>query len=78
MAGYYNRYGGCIHGDCLATTVSGTKSVKELEKGDLVKTHAGFSKIRCVLITEVHQEIEMVKLNSGLIITNYHPVLQEG
>jgi hypothetical protein len=78
MAGYYNRYGGCIHGDCLATTVTGIKSVKELKKGDMVKTHAGFSKILCVLITEVNEEIEMVKFSNGLIITNYHPVLYEG
>jgi len=53
MAGYYNRHGGCIHGDCLAETVSGVKKVKDLKKGDVVKTHVGFSKITCVLITEV-------------------------
>ncbi len=57
MAGYYNRGGGCIHGDCLATTATCIKSVKELKKGDIVKTHAGFSKILCVLITEVNEEI---------------------
>lgn len=53
MAGYYNRYGGCIHGDCLASTNEGVKKVSELKKGDIVKTHLGFSSIKCVLITDV-------------------------
>jgi len=53
MAGYYNRYGGCIYGDCLALTNSGIKKISDLRKDDLVKTHLGFSKIKCVLITEV-------------------------
>jgi hypothetical protein len=44
----------------------------------MVKTHAGFSKIICVLITEVNEQIEMVKFSNGLIITNYHPVMHEG
>ena len=78
MANYYNRYGGCIHGECLVTTVSGKKAIKELRKGDLVKTHFGFSEIKCVLVTEVHQDIEMVEFDGGLIITNYHPVLHDG
>ena len=49
MAGYYNRYGGCIHGDCLAETLNGVKKVKELKKGDLVKSSVGFSEIKCVV-----------------------------
>ncbi len=28
MAGYYNRGGGCIHGDCTAISISGIKKVK--------------------------------------------------
>lgn len=55
MAGYYNRGGGCIHGDCQVTTNEGVKKVSELKQGNIVKTHLGFSKIKCVLITNVDQ-----------------------
>lgn len=55
MAGYYNRGGGCIHGDCEVTTNEGIKKVSELKQGDIVKTHLGFSQIKCVLITNVDQ-----------------------
>lgn len=57
MAGYYNRGGGCIHGDCIINLNSGVKKVKDAKKGDIVKTHIGYSKIKCVTITEVHAEI---------------------
>ena len=75
MSNYYNRYGGCIHGECLAVTNSGIKKIKDLKKGDIVKTHEGFSEIKCIVMTEVREEIEMVKFENGLIITNYHPIL---
>lgn len=54
MANYYNRGGGCIHGDCQAQTKDTIKSVRDLRKGDLVKNHlGGYSKITCVLTTKV-------------------------
>lgn len=43
MGNYYNQYGGCIHGDCLAQTLTGLKKVKDLKKGDKVKCKKGFS-----------------------------------
>lgn len=52
--------------------------MKDLKKGDIVKTHIGFSEIKCVLVTEIGEEIEMVCFESGLIITNYHPILYKG
>lgn len=42
-----------------------------------MKTHVGYSEIKCVLVTEVGENIEMVKFNKGLIITNYHPILHK-
>jgi hypothetical protein len=54
MAHYYNYGGGCIHGDCLAETQNGFINVSSLKKGDTIKTKSGYSKIKCVLVTEVN------------------------
>ena len=52
MGNYYNRYGGCIHGECTAELINGeVKKIKQLRKGDMVKTHVGYSKIVCVIAT---------------------------
>lgn len=34
----------------------------------------GATQIKCVVKTEVNEQIEIVSFESGLIITKYHPV----
>jgi hypothetical protein len=41
-------------------------------------TKSGPSKIKCILMTEVNAEIEMVRFENGLLITNYHPIIENG
>ena len=50
MDDYYDEYGGCIDGECLATMAdSTTKKVKDLKKGDLVMSENGVAEIECVI-----------------------------
>lgn len=48
------------------------KKVKDIKKGDILK---GNVVVKCSIETEVNKEIEIIKFESGLIITKYHPVL---
>lgn len=75
MSQYYNYYGGCIHGDCDTLMADGSlKKVKNLTKGDLVKTPNSSAKIVCVLKSTIKSVIPMIHFPRGLIITPYHPV----
>ena len=79
MSNYYNAYGGCIGGDCLTELADRSfKKVQDLTTDDLVLTKSGPAKIKCILITEVNEVIEMVRFNGGLLITNYHPIVHNG
>jgi len=78
MTKYHNQHGGCIWSDCevLMADNSLTK-VKNLRKGDLVRTPSGESaKILCITKTTLNQlhKNPLVILDGGLILTPWHPV----
>lgn len=50
------------------------KKVKDIVKGDLVKTSTGYARVACVLRTQVEAKIDMIHFPRGLVITPYHPV----
>lgn len=75
MAQYYNYYGGCIDANCDVLMADGTlKKIKNIVKGDSVKTPEGQAKIACVLRTTINAVIPMIHFPRGLVITPYHPV----
>jgi len=79
MNQYYNCGGGCFHGNAIATMSNGsTRKVKELKKGDEVKTAGGSSKIVCVLKTVMSQKKANLCDVNGLLLTPYHPIRVEG
>jgi len=79
MAAYYNYGGGCIDGNCDVKMANSTlKKIKDIAKGDIVKTPNGESKIVCVLRTTVNSVISMIHFSRGLVITPYHPVKIDG
>lgn len=53
MNRFYNMHCVCFHGDCTVTMPDNSKRlVKELKKGDTVKTGNGLTaQIRCILKT---------------------------
>jgi len=79
---FYNRATGpCFHGDSLvelegADGIKLTKKVREVVKGDRVKSVTGeTSTVVCVVKTEIEAgKVELVKLSDGLLVTPYHPV----
>lgn len=75
MNSYYNSGGVCYHGDCLVTLSDGTfKYVDAINKGDKVKTSEGSATVRTVVKSEMFRNVKMVKFESGLLITPYHPI----
>ena len=75
MAQYNNYYGGCIDANCDVMMANGKlKKIKDIVKGDLVKTPTSESKVSCVLKTTMNASIPMVHFPRGLVITPYHPV----
>jgi hypothetical protein len=78
MSSYYNVGGGCIwsEGDVLMHDQS-IKKIKEIRKGDYIQTHEGLSaKVLCVTKSTLNPiKSPLVQLQTGLILTAWHPVL---
>jgi len=78
MSVYNNASGGCIWGECMAMMADGSeKKVKSIRKDDMVKTANGESaRIICVtkLTLNPQDKAPLVQLDSGLVITPWHPV----
>lgn len=81
MQRFNYRGGGCFSGECQVLMADGTsRLVKEIRKGDLVMSASGTpARVRCVVNTNCSTEstIEVSQIGS-LIITPYHPILQNG
>ena len=78
---YYNSSNTCFHGDCLVSMFQHPKKkVSAIVKGDIVTTPYGPSKVVCVVKTIINpkNKIHMVRFNSGLVITPYHPIMVKG
>jgi hypothetical protein len=78
MSSYYNASGGCIwsEGDVLMQDNS-LKKVKDIRKGDFVKTANGESvQVLCVTKTTLNprDKTPLVQLEGGLVLTPWHPV----
>jgi Mg-chelatase subunit ChlD len=77
MSQYMYQAGPCFAGDCFVRMHDNTYcKVRNLRKGDLVY---GGHAVACLLFTSAHYaKIEMVHFESGLQITQWHPMRQEG
>jgi hypothetical protein len=72
---FNNSAGGCISGDSSIQLYNGKiKLVKDITKSDIVKSLSGYSEVLCVVRTKYNKKINMIKLESGLIITPWHPI----
>eukprot|EP00005_Dracoamoeba_jomungandri_P008445 CAMPEP_0174262642 /NCGR_PEP_ID=MMETSP0439-20130205/14309_1 /TAXON_ID=0 /ORGANISM="Stereomyxa ramosa, Strain Chinc5" /LENGTH=592 /DNA_ID=CAMNT_0015347469 /DNA_START=183 /DNA_END=1961 /DNA_ORIENTATION=+ len=67
----------CFHGSSLVLLPgSKTKRVDLLKKGDLVVTPDGSTEVVCVVKTVMESgEANLVRLEGGLLVTPWHPVL---
>lgn len=78
MNTYYNRCGGCFHGDCSVKMADGShKPLRNVRRGDRVLTGAGTpALVACVTRTRnSNEKISLVRLpDSRLYATPYHPV----
>ena len=70
----------CVHEKSMVTMADETKKMaKNIQKGDEVKTNHGKSKVKCILKTKLINSFgNFVKLDSGLLITPWHPVKING
>lgn len=79
MNSYYSSYNPCFDGyNSVQMKDNSTKLVKDLRKGDQVKTPSGFASVRCVIKTLVAPETDLVQLSSGLLLTPWHPIRVNG
>lgn len=77
MTSYYNQSGGCFSGNGnVLMADSTTKLVKEIKKGDKIKTLYGDSIIKCVIKLTYNKIIPISKINN-LEITPFHPIYYE-
>ena len=78
MAALNNANAGCFHGDGLTRLADGhKKKVKDLKKGDVLQCgKTEFGRVLCIVETKCNDKepIEVIKFNSGLIITPWHPI----
>jgi Mg-chelatase subunit ChlD len=76
MSHYMVAAGPCFAGDCYVRMNDNTYcKVRNLRKGDLVY---GGHKVACLLFTPAQSKVEMIHFESGLKITPWHPMRQEG
>merc|ERR1719433_1544700 len=79
MRSYYSMSNPCFDGRNLVEMADGSKRlVRNLRKGDLVQTPKGKASIRCIIKTVVAPSTELVQLESGLLLTPWHPVKHKG
>ena len=69
----------CFHGDSLVEMNNGSfKKIKELRKGDIVKTETGFSKVRSLIVSQSQNNKSTFVNVNGLLVTPWHPVKVNG
>jgi hypothetical protein len=73
-AQFYDYDGGCFDGNAIVGLKNGTKRVRDLEKGDILKD-GGI--VECVLETWLNHPTAAVILNS-VLFTPFHPIEIEG
>lgn len=80
MSSYMNASGGCFAGVGSVEMANGSfKLVKNIRKGDVVKSRDGPATVQCVVKTKVEEgKLDMVSLNDDLFITPFHPVCIDG
>jgi Mg-chelatase subunit ChlD len=74
MARFYDYDGGCFNGDAIVSLWIGTKSVRELKKGDILKD-GGI--VECLIETVMNCQTFAVVLN-GVAFTPFHPIEIDG
>jgi hypothetical protein len=77
--------GGCFSGECRIETKHGHRKIKDLKKGDLLKTEHGYSPLICIMKTktpngkynlvELYSKLNYLSDNSyKLLVTEWHPI----
>ena len=77
MRNYSDASAPCFHGNCVVRMADGKlKKVSKMVKGDKIVTGSGsIGTIRCVVKTIISKgKLPMVGFNSGLLITEWHPI----
>lgn len=65
----------CFLGECLVLMADEQlKKIKDIQKGDCIKTPTGNSKVLCVVKTQTGGSTDIVHLDGGLKITPWHPI----
>lgn len=76
---YNNPNGGCIFENCDVLTPTGKILAKDVKVGTIVITPNGTATVTHVLKVMIEQCcIDMMRSESGLLITSYHPVKVNG
>jgi len=81
MRQYSNSSTPCFHGNCVVRMADGKlKKVSMIKKGDTIATSSGnVGTIRCVVKTIIPKgKLPMVGFNSGLLVTEWHPIRING
>jgi len=80
MYTYHNSGNSCFYGECRVHTANnGWKSVRLVQKGDMVLTSSGkLVEVVCVVKNLCNSVADLVELEGGLILTPYHPINVEG
>ena len=82
MSAYYCSSNPCFSGDSLVSMWNGTlKRCDEIKKGDLISVgdKHSFAKVICVVQTNcANGKADLVTLDGGLKVTEYHPVRFDG
>jgi hypothetical protein len=65
----------CFHGNSLVEMSNGSfKKIKDIRKGDVVKTESGNSKVQCLVISQSENNTTSFVNVNGLLVTPWHPV----
>lgn len=69
--------GGCFSGECQIETTDGYKLIKDLKKGELLRTTDGYSPLICLMKTTSKNIVQLeskINENSSLLVTEWHPI----
>lgn len=67
MRSFSQPTGGCFSGNCRISTDRGTKLLRHLKKGDMLKTENGYNRLVCVMKSVCHNnQIDLVEFDSKL------------
>lgn len=75
MESFNNRSNPCFSGVNNVSMADGTmKKVRDIQKGDIVKTHNGDATVVCVVMTICRDNITALSLIGSLVVTPWHPI----